>query len=168
MSSQRRIDSSRANGALSHGPVSVEGKRRAELANMRHGLLARCVVVENESREIFDLVLSQHIEYFKPLNAVELGMVEDITCAYWRLRRIQAIETSMFNSGVRKQDPVNELERLELAFAGLSETSKFNVLNRYESRLQRTYQRALRNLATLRNRRLDPKKKQKLPSVPLY
>lgn len=168
MSSQRRIASSKANGALSQGPVTEEGKRRAALANMRHGLLSRCVVVENESKELFDLVMTQHVEHFKPRNAVEQGMVEDIACAYWRLRRAMAIETSMLNSGVHKQDPVNELQRLELAFAGLSETSKFNVLNRYEARLQRTYQRALRNLATLRNHLMDRRKKQKLPLNPLY
>ena len=161
MSSIRRIDSSRANGKLSNGPSTEEGKRRAQLANMRHGLLSKCVVVENESKELFDLVMTQHMELFNPRNDVERGMIEDIACAYWRLRRVMAIETSMLNTGVRKQDPVSELERLEMAFAGLAETSKFNVLNRYEARLQRTYQRALRNLATLRQNPLKRAKTQK-------
>jgi hypothetical protein len=84
-------------------------------------------------------------------------MIEDIACAYWRLRRATAIETSMLNKGVRNQAQADELDRLEQAFAGLAETSKFNVLNRYESRLQRTYQRALRNLETHRARRQKTK-----------
>ena len=168
MSSPRRIASSKANGALWQGPATEEGKRRSALAKMRHGLLSRCVVIENESKELFDLVLTQHVKYFMPRNAVEQGMVEDIACAYWRLRRVVAIETSMLNSGVRKQYPVSQLERLEMAFAGLSETSKFNVLNRYEARLQRTYQRALRNLATLRAHPVDRRKTQKLPLNPVY
>jgi hypothetical protein len=167
MSSIRRTLSSRTNGALSKGPKTEQGKRRAALANMRHGLLSKCVVIENESKELFDLVLEQHIANFKPLNFVEEGMVEDIACAYWRLRRVMAIETRMLNKGVRGHDDVDELDRLEQGFAGLSETSKFNVLNRYEARLQRTYQRALRNLATLREGPLSCRKKQKLPSVPL-
>jgi len=163
MSSQRRIDSSRANGALSHGPTSEAGKLRIAFAQMRHGLLSKHVVIENESRELFDIVLEQHIEYFKPRNDVERGMVEDIACAYWRLRRAVAIETSLFNSGVRRQEPVDELERLQLAFTGLCDTSKFNVLNRYESRLQRTYQRAIRNLQTLRSGAMFRRKSKKLP-----
>jgi hypothetical protein len=171
MSSARRIASSRANGALSKGPKTEEGKRRAALAHMRHGLLSKCVVIENESQELFDLVVTQHVEFFKPRNAVEQGMVEDIACTYWRLRRVMAIETSMFSAGVRKQDPVSEVERLELAFAQLCDSSKFNVLNRYEARLQRSYQRALRNLAALwkspANRR-KVKKTQKFPLNPLY
>jgi hypothetical protein len=150
MSSLRRIVSSKINGALSRGPTTAEGKRRSALSRMRHGLLSKCVVLENESSELWDAVLGDHKAYFKPRNDVEEGMVEDIACAYWRLRRAMAIETSMFNSGIRRQEPFNELERLELAFAGLAETSKFNVLNRYEARLQRTYQRALRNFATVR------------------
>jgi hypothetical protein len=166
MSSIRRIVSSRINGALSKGPKTEEGKRRAALAHMRHGLLSKCVVVENESKELFDLVLTQHVECFRPQNAVEEGMIEDIACAYWRLRRVMAIETSMLNKGVRNQGQAEELDRLEQAFAGLSETSKFNVLNRYESRLQRTYQRALRNLATLRDRRRPLAKKPKITIEP--
>ena len=168
MSSLRRIVSSQANGARSKGPKTSEGKRRSALARIRHGLLSRCVVVENESKELFDAVLLQHVGYFSPKNDVEYGMVEDIACAYWRLRRVMAIETSMLNTGVRKQEPANELVRLEMAFAGLAETSKFNVLSRYEARLQRTYQRALRNLATLREKSAKREKKQKLPLNPLY
>ena len=166
MSSIRRIASSRINGALSKGPKTEEGKRRAALAHMRHGLLSKCVVVENESKELFDLVLTQHVEHFRPQNAVEEGMIEDIACAYWRLRRVMAIETSMLNKGVRTQPQAEELDRLEQAFAGLAETSKFNVLNRYESRLQRTYQRALRNLSTLRDRRRQGAKKPKITIEP--
>ena len=162
MSSTRRIASSQANGALSRGPKTPEGKRRSALAAMRHGLLSRCVVVENESRDLFNLVLYSHRESFKPQNAVEEGMVEDIACAFWRLRRAMAVETSMLNSGVRRQEPVDELQRLELAFAGLADSNKFSVLNRYEARLQRSYQRALRNLTALRkeppNRRKFVKK----------
>ena len=162
MSSIRRIVSSRINGALSHGPTTALGKRRAQLANMRHGLLSKCVVIESESDEVFDMVLDQHLEYFKPKNAIEEGMIEDIACAYWRLRRVMAIETTMLNKNVRRQDENDELDRLEQAFAGLSDTSKFDVLNRYETRLQRTYQRALRNLQNLRSQKI-----LKFPSVPL-
>jgi hypothetical protein len=151
------------NGALSNGPTTEEGKRRAALANMRHGLLSKCIVIENESRELFDLVLDQHRECFKPQDEVEEGMIEDIACAYWRLRRAMAIETRMLNSSVSKQespDPDShhpadaELDRLEQGFASLCETPKFNILNRYEARLQRTYQRALRNLANHREQQI--------------
>lgn len=165
MPSIRRIVSSRTNGALSRGPKTEEGKRLAALANMRHGLLSRCIVIENESKELFDLVLSQHLHYFRPKNAVEEGMIEDIACAYWRLRRITAIETRMLNKGVRIQDENDELDRLEQAFAGLADTSKFNVLNRYEARLQRTYQRALRNLSALRERPLKNKMKREKAEI---
>src|ERR1019366_10452373 len=116
MSSPRRIASSKANGALWQGPATEEGKRRSALAKMRHGLLSRCVVIENESKELFDLVLTQHVKYFMPRNAIEQGMVEDIACAYWRLRRVVAFGPGLFNSGVRNKVRVGYFDGSEMAF----------------------------------------------------
>ena len=66
MSSLRRINSSRANGARSRGPITPEGKERASANALRHGLLAECVVLENESNQCFDDLVTQHIERFAP------------------------------------------------------------------------------------------------------
>ena len=161
MSSLPRIRSSQANGALSTGPTTEAGKRKAALANLRHGLLSKCAVIENESKELFDTVLQDHLRHFAPRTRVERGIIEDIACAYWRLRRVLAIETTMFNVGLQDEPSPDQLLRLEHTFAGLSATPKFNVLNRYETRLQRTYQRALRNLAAVRERPLAPRKSKK-------
>src|ERR1039457_2280961 len=48
MSSLRRICASRANGHLSRGPATPQGKLRSARSSVRHGLLARCVALEDE------------------------------------------------------------------------------------------------------------------------
>jgi hypothetical protein len=53
MSSLGRILSSRANGARSTGPVTAEGKRRSSQNATSHGLLARHIVMRDESPEGF-------------------------------------------------------------------------------------------------------------------
>jgi hypothetical protein len=53
MSSIRKIESSRANGALSRGPVTESGKQISSQNARRHALLARIVLLENESPDGF-------------------------------------------------------------------------------------------------------------------
>jgi hypothetical protein len=85
MSSLRKVLSSRANGALSPGPSTLEAKRISSQNALYRGLFARCVVLENESREAFDTLMGQHLDRLKPFDGVELGMVEEMVAAHWRL-----------------------------------------------------------------------------------
>jgi len=153
-SSKRRKQASRANGALSHGPKTPEGKSRSSYNAIRHGLLANCVVLRTEPRESFEALLNQYVERFTPLDDVEFGMIEEMAACYWRLRRGWAIETELLNTGIQKQPPGSELTRLAASFSELAVSPQLALLNRYEARLHRMYQRALKNLLLLREAKL--------------
>jgi hypothetical protein len=149
MSSLRRINASRANGARSRGPITAEGQERSSANAIRHGLLAKCVVLENESGPCFDDLVAQHTERFAPVDGVEFGMIEEMVAAYWRMRRAWAIENRLMEKALRNQPPGDEAARIAAAFSELAASPELNLLHRYEARLHRMYQRALYNLVFL-------------------
>jgi hypothetical protein len=150
MSSLRRVLSSRANGARSRGPVTLEGKQRSSLNALAHGLLARCTLMQGESPEALEALFKQHLERLGPADGVELGMVHEMVAAYWRLRRAWAIETRSFDNEVAAQPAGDELDRMAAAFADLAAKPAAALLQRYETRLHLMYHRALQDLLLLR------------------
>jgi hypothetical protein len=152
MSSQRRILASRANGSRSKGPVTAAKKERSSANSIPHGLLARCVVLEAESREGFDTLLAGFLERFNPADSVEFGFVEEMLSALWRQRRAWAIETRLMDDAIAAQLPESggQRARIASAFAALAAQPQLGLLHRYESRLHRVFQRSLHNLLILR------------------
>ena len=158
MSSLRRILSSRANGARSRGPATSQGKQRSAQNAVRHGLLARCIVMQNESRESFEAHLAQHVDRLQPADDVEYGMIEEMAAASWRMRRAWALETRMLDNAVAAPgsagDPAtgasDPIDRMAAAFTTLAATPALGLIHRYETRLHMMYQRSLHNLLLLR------------------
>jgi hypothetical protein len=150
MSSLRRIQSSRSNGARSKGPSTPAGKLHSSLNAIRHGLCAKCVVVEGESRENFLLLLQQHVDRLRPADEVEFGMIEEMCASYWRQRRAWSLETGLFNKQMALQPDGGMMERMVVAFDTIAASPSLALIHRYETRLHLTYQRALRTLILLR------------------
>jgi len=137
---------SRANGALSRGPKTEEGKRRSSANAMRHGLLSKCVVLPGESQEIFSSLLEQHLAKLEPADGVEHGVVEEMVASVWRLRRLWAVENRLMSQAMDKRTETDELDRIAGAFSDLSRQPELHLIQRYEGRLHNMYQRSLHNL----------------------
>jgi hypothetical protein len=150
MRSLKQRNASRINGARSKGPKTPGGKRRASLNAVRHGLLAQCTVIHGEPLENFEALLGHHLAKFGPVDGVEFGMIEEMASSYWRLRRAWTIEKEMFDQVLLKQSSSNGPAGLGAAYSELAENPKLHLLNRYQTALHRTYQRALFNLLLLR------------------
>ena len=150
MSSLRMILAARNNAARSTGPATPEGKRRSSQNATRHGLLARCVVMQNESRTAFDALLAQHLDRLQPADGVEFGFIEEMVSSYWRMRRAWGLETRIFENHAKAQPPGDEIDRMAAAFTDLAASPALNLMHRYETRLHCMYQRALHNLLLLR------------------
>ena len=150
MSSLRRVQSSKANGALSKGPSTPAGKLRSSENAIIHGLCADCIVLEDEERENFLNLLQQHINHFRPVDEVEFGLVEEMCAARWRQRRAWSIETRMFENQIARPSDGDGLDCMVAAFDVMAAAPALSLLHRYETRLNLTYQRSLRTLIMLR------------------
>jgi hypothetical protein len=107
------------------------------------------VVLQDESRDCFDDLVTEHIKRFAPADGVEFAMIEEMVAANWRMRRTWAIENRLIENAIRHQPPGDEVGRIAAAFSQLAASPELNLLHRYETRLHRIYQRALDNLVRL-------------------
>jgi hypothetical protein len=152
MSSQRRIDSSRANGAKSRGPVTPEGKQASSRNATRHGFLARAVVLDEERTPAFYDLLNDLIREHNAQTETQLNLIETMAMARWRIARLWAIEREVLQTEIDKPEhaSADPTARITKAFRALADRDGIlGLLNRYEARLDRQYARALNLLIKL-------------------
>jgi len=148
MSSQRRINASRANGALSRGPATVpgklaalansarstgprtpEGKARSARNALRHGILAESIVLDSESSEAFCEILATLELELKPTSFIERRFVENMATAEWRRLRLLCIEKDQFLTEARRfeNDDARSPAGLPLASEAVAETETSEI-----------------------------------------
>src|SRR5689334_2304125 len=66
VTSEKKAAAARANGALSHGPVTPEGKARSSQNALQHGLFSTAVVLQFEDPEEFRALLNDYCDYYQP------------------------------------------------------------------------------------------------------
>ena len=153
MTSLRKITSSRTNGAKSRGPVTAAGKAASARNSLRHGMLAQTVVLEGESQSRFIALLESLMAEYSPVSESEVSLVEAMAVAQWRRLRVWAIEKCHFVREMARH-PGSPPMRAAVAFRELSDSSRsLDVISRYESRFERQYASALRNLLDRQARR---------------
>ena len=94
--SPRKLAANQKNAQWSTGPRTPEGKARVRHNALKHGLLAKEVIVpvgdEQEKRAEFDLFLDDLWQHYAPVGPIEAMLVDRIAVAYWRLRRATRAE----------------------------------------------------------------------------
>jgi hypothetical protein len=152
MSCQKQLESARANGAKSKGPITEAGKQRSSQNSRRHSLLSRTVLLDGEDPQRFAELIAALEHTLSPQNEVEREIVESMAVARWRILRIYAIEGSTLRAEVQKHDPQQHdaADRSAIAFRSLSDQSHcLDLLHRYERGFERHYQRSLALLLKL-------------------
>ncbi len=175
--SQRKSETARLNGSKSKGPKTPEGKARSSRNAMRHGLTAQFPLLDHESKPEFEAFLDAYIDRFRPADAVELDLVQTMAIARWRLRRIAAMETALFENKIltseeeidEEFDSIDDNNRLAWVFDKMASESKaLSLLMRYEASLNRLYERAAKQLKELQssvspNEPIEPASPQERP-----
>jgi hypothetical protein len=173
--SPARSAAARANGAKSRGPKTAEGKQISSRNATTHGLTARTVVLHNESEAQFETDLRAYLDHFRPQTKPETDLVHQLAAAQWRLARYIAIEAALFENKMTDQsewlddkyEVLPEPNRLAIAFESLASNGSLALLNRYQARLHREYQRLLKTLTDLQAaRRAAEMPPQNFPNEP--
>jgi hypothetical protein len=155
MSSQRRIDSSRANGARSRGPVTPEGRARSNASGLTHGLAASQIVLEGESEQEFDALRQAYLDDFQPRTRAQFDLVDQLAATRWRLNRVMALQTALMDHQITRQEPeIRKMysvcdgeTRAAIAYQHLCDDSRaLESLNRHEARLSAELRRTLKLL----------------------
>ena len=152
--SKLKSDTARTNGAKSNGPVTDEGKAISSRNSLRHGLRAKAVVLTDESQEEFDELREDYIQRFQPADRVESDLVDTMAATRWRLLRIAAIESGILSEGIDRAIKFDSDNHLSVAFQANEDS--LAKLTRYENSLNRTFDRALKQLQLLQKSRPSP------------
>jgi hypothetical protein len=173
MSSELKSEAARINGAKSRGPKTPEGKEASSRNSLKHGMTARhTYILECENAGEFKEFLAEHIAIHQPATPPEKELVEQMAIARWRIRRFVSAETVLIDCEiVRNRDKVEkEFDTLgcgvhvAMAIRSLADESRcLSLMSRYESRHQRTHDKAYAALRELQQSRVPPAQPDPVP-----
>ena len=159
MPSELKSETSRINGAKSHGPKTPEGKEASSRNAIKHGMTARnTYILECESKQEFQEFHAEHIAIHQPVTAPEKELVEQMAIARWRIRRFVNAETVLIDCEVVRNRAKVEKEfatlgcdvHVAMAIRSLADESRvLSLMSRYEARHQRTHDKAYKALREL-------------------
>ena len=157
MPTDRRSLTSPVNGRKSTGPKTTEGKAISANNNFRHGILARNIVLDDESSERFNALANEFHQQLQPRDFVESTLVDTLVVARWRQIRLRSMEKASLSHEMRKQAPGLTTEskptRAALAFRALSDQSRsLDLISRYDARYEHQFTGTLQRYLTLRTR----------------
>jgi hypothetical protein len=116
----KKARANRHNSLRSTGPRTPEGKRKVRSNAMKHGMLAKEVVIKTgdgkESATEFKRLMQKFHQDLKPVGALEETQVEIIVVCLWRLRRLLRCETGEIRSkldNARSRDYVRRADSFE-------------------------------------------------------
>ena len=178
MSTEKQIQANRNNAQNSTGPRTEEGKSRASQNALKHGLLARDAVLPGEDPADFDAQLAALEADIQPQGALECELVRQLADAQWRMQRLSRLETAYLNAALDNERRIkagphsrprrhysDEENTLMLGYSLMGgSTNSLAQLARYDSLLGRRFERALQQIATLRESR--EKRAQASPQSP--
>jgi hypothetical protein len=149
MATSAQLTANQANAQLSTGPKTEAGKQRAKMNSFRHGLTGQVHTFTPEDHAAFDKHCTGIRESLSPAGAFEIDLAQSIAEDRWRLNRARALEGGIFALG--QSD--GEDAALDQARTWLADSRNLQLLTLYESRIQRSIEKALAQLTTLQEKR---------------
>ena len=139
-----RMTANRANAQHSTGPQDTA---RTRFNGVQHGLTSRQTVIPGESQQEYDEFREEFLSDLNPQSAIERTLADRAIAAAWRLKRFQGVESAFFNDRVSAflndnpdADPAAAMANL---FIDPVETKKMSLFLRYQTTVQREYDKSI-------------------------
>jgi hypothetical protein len=156
MPSDRQLAANKKNAQKSTGPKTPEGRAAVRLNGVKHGLTAATLVLPGERESDFESLLDSFEAEHHPATPTEEALVRQMVMAQWRLRRLYHVEAACLSLRLDEnaEDPAEIYENLDdagrLAYVVDRSADTLTNLARHESRLERSFYKALQELRRLR------------------
>ena len=161
--SPARLAANRANALHSTGPTSPEGKAKSALNGLVHGLRADTLIIPGEDPAAFEVLRQEFIDELKPQTVTEQHLLDTMAAAKWHIARAhrqeQAALTKLVDDALAQCDPTDLAACEQAANLAMFDGSKAGALRlRYLVAQDNIFNRAMRNLMSLRRLRLREEK----------
>jgi hypothetical protein len=157
MATDKQIAANRLNAQKSTGPKTPEGRAAVRLNGVKHGLYAETLVLPGESESDFTALLESYEAEHQPATPSEEALVQQLTMAMWRLRRLYHAEAAFLakkRKSVAKWNSETKFDDHTLTGMAINENKDtVSTFRRQEAALERTFYRALHELQRLGARR---------------
>jgi hypothetical protein len=156
MATDAQINANRRNALRSTGPRTPDGKARSSRNHLIHGLLAKGLI-EGESKEEFLAIYDDFRDEYDPQSSTEDALVERIALAYFRLGRFTHVEAQFLQREHAEKkvptwsDHAQTFDRVANSYR--QNMKSLHNLSLYENRLERSFERAVRQLTLLQSQR---------------
>ena len=94
----RQAEARRANGKLSQGPKTAEGKAISSQNSLKFGFFALDPLLPGDSETEFAAFRMGWTESLRPADHAEQALVDRIADSAWRLRRFLAVEAGLYTA----------------------------------------------------------------------
>ena len=143
MSSEAQISANRANGKLSTGPATPEGKAKSSLNAVKTGLTGRTVLLPSDDAVAYQKHVERFFNQYKPVGDEEASLAQSLADTEWRLLRIPSLELGIyalgcleFASKFEHEDPAIQSALLD-AYVFQTHQKQLNNLSVQEARLRK-------------------------------
>ena len=143
MASAARLAANRTNAARSTGPADTS---RTRFNGLQHGLAGKQTVVAGENQSDYDSFRDRFVTELAPGSENERVLADRIVAAAWRLQRFVRVEAAFFNNRIDAYCEENPGAEPETAMANLfvdpAEAARMRLFMRYQTAVQREYDKA--------------------------
>jgi hypothetical protein len=147
MATTKQIEANRLNAQKSTGPRSVEGKLRSSQNALKSGIDAESLIILGEDRAALETLTQEYVDRFHPTTPEQRHYVDILIFDDWQLRRLGKVDTQIWE--YQLTFPLKRDENAPHGRAYASGSTTFYRLQRRMDSLERSYQRALRELQAI-------------------